>query len=50
MLKGPHIVFAYLVAVHPEFVGSPFPDKEPNAIHDNHALALGHRVQPQTPR
>ena len=46
MLKGPHIVLAHLVAVHPESVGPLFPEKDPSAIHDNTALALGHRVQP----
>ena len=46
MLKWPNIVLAHLVAVHPESVGTLFPEKDPSAIHDNFALALGHRVQP----
>ena len=46
MFEGPHLVLAHLVAVHPESVGTLFPEKDPSAIHDNLALALGHRVQP----
>ena len=46
MLEGPHIVLAHLVAVHPEFVGTLFPEKDPSAIHDHLALALKHCVQP----
>ena len=45
MLKGPHIVFAHLVAAHPESVKTLFPEKDPNDIHDNLALALGHQAQ-----
>ena len=44
MLEGPRIVLAHLVAVHPESIGTLFPEKDPIAIHDN--LALGHRIQP----
>ena len=39
-------LFAHLVAVHPESVGTILPEKDPSAIHDNLALALGHRAQP----
>ena len=46
MLKGPQIVLAHLVAVHPESVVTIFPEKDPSEIHDNLALALGHRAQP----
>ena len=46
MLEGPHIVLAHLDAVHPEAVGTLFPEKDPSDIHDNLALALGHRAQP----
>ena len=46
MLKGPHIVLAHLVAVHPDAIGTLFPEKDPSAIHDNLTLALGHRIQP----
>ena len=46
MFKGPHIVLAHYVAVHPEFVGTIFPEKDPTAIHDNLTMALGHRAQP----
>ena len=46
MLKGPYIVHAHLVAVHLESVGTLFPEKDPSDIHDNLALALGHRAQP----
>ena len=46
MLEGPHIVLANIVAVHPEAVGTLVPTKDPSAIHDNLALALGHRIQP----
>ena len=46
MLEGPHVVLAHLVGVHPESVGTIFPEKFPSAIHDNLAVALGHCVQP----
>ena len=46
MLEGLHIVLACLIAVHPESVGTLFPEKDPSDIHDNLALALGHCVQP----
>ena len=46
MLNVPHIVLARLIAVHPECVGTLFSEKDRSAIHDNLALALGHRVQP----
>ena len=46
MLEGLHIVLACLIAVHPESVGTLFPEKDPSDIHDNLALALGHRAQP----
>ena len=46
MLKGPHIVLAQLVAVHPDAVGILYPEKDPIPIHDNLALALGHRIKP----
>ena len=46
MLEGLHIVLACLIAVHPESVGTLFPEKDPSAIHDNLALTLGYRVQP----
>ena len=48
MLEGPHIVLAHLVAVHPDAVGTLFPEKHSSAIHDNLALALRYRVQPLT--
>ena len=50
MLKGPDFVLAHLVAVHPESVGTHFPEIEPSAIHDNPALALGHHGQPLAAR
>ena len=43
MLEGPHIVLAQIVAAHQDAVG---PFVLNSAIHDNLALALGHRVQP----
>ena len=46
MLEGPNFVLTRLVAVHPESVGTLFPGKYPSEIHDNLALALGHRAQP----
>ena len=46
MLKRPYIVFAHLVAVHPQSVGTIFHDKDPSTIHDNLALALEHCTQP----
>ena len=45
-LRGPNIVLAHLVAVLSESVGSLFPEKDPSAMHDNLALALGHHIQP----
>ena len=41
MLEGSGIVLAHLVAVHPESVGTLFPEKDPSAIQDNLVLALG---------
>ena len=46
MLERQHIVLAHLVAVQPDAVGTIFPEKDPGAIHDNFALALGHHIQP----
>ena len=46
MLKGPQIVLAHLVAVHPESAKIVFPEKAPSGFHDNFALALVHRAQP----
>ena len=46
MLEGPHVVLVHLVAVHLESVGTLFPIKDPSDIHDNLALAIGHRAQP----
>ena len=46
VLKGPHIVFAHLVAVYPESVGTLFAEKDPSAIHDDLVLALGQCAQP----
>ena len=46
MLERPHIALAHLVAVHPESVGTLFPEKDHSAIHEYLALALGHCVQP----
>ena len=46
MLKVPVIVLAHLVAVHPESLGTLFSEKDPSAIHDNLALALGYHAQP----
>ena len=45
-MNTPHIVLANPVAVHPESIGSLFPEKDTSTIHENLALALGHRVQP----
>ena len=45
MLEGPLIVLAHRIVVHPEFVGTLIPTKDPSAIHCI-AMALGHRVQP----
>ena len=36
----------HLLAIHPDAVGTLVPEKDTIAIHDNLALALGHRVQP----
>ena len=44
--RGATYVFAHLVAIHLESVGTLFPEKDPSAVHDNLALALGHCVQP----
>ena len=46
MLEGPHIVLAHLVAVHPNAIKTLVCEKDPSAIPDNLALALGHRVWP----
>ena len=46
MLKGPYIVIAHLVAVLSESIGTLFTEKDPSAIHNNLALALGHHAQP----
>ena len=46
MLKGPYIVLAHLVAVHSESIGPLFPDKDPSAVNNNLALALGHVAKP----
>ena len=48
MLEGSGIVLAHLVAVHPESVGTLFPEKDTSAINDNIALALGHHAQQLT--
>ena len=44
--KGPHIVLAHLVALHPESFEPLSLIKTTGDIHDNLALALGHRTQP----
>ena len=33
MLKGPHIVLAHLVDVHPDAVGTLVPEKDPMSLH-----------------
>ena len=38
-----NIVLVHLVAVYSAAVGTLFPQKDPSTIHDNLALALGHR-------
>ena len=42
---SPHYL-AHFVVVHQDAVGTLVPEKDPSAIHDDLALALGHRVQP----